>query len=267
MNKTRLNCIRLTFCPIALVLSLLLLAHSAAAVEIFKETIEQQHVLDPGGTLSIHNADGAIRVYAGDGSEVRIQAIKRAYTSGRLKSIVVDVRATRKSITIETISPPKQGALSLSDRSGTVEYIVTVPRAIRITKLDLEKGELLVEGLRGGSATAHLVNGWLLARNCFGDLDLTIVNGRMDTAYDWWENTRFSVKLSSSHGNIRALIPSDASTRITARTETGRIANALEMQKVPGERIHALNFATESEPSSAFEINSISGDIRIEKTY
>jgi hypothetical protein len=268
MNKAPLNRFRLPLWPIALILPLLLLARSAAAVEILEEIIEQRYALDPDGTLSIHNTDGAIRVYGGDSSEISIQAIKKAYTSDRLKSIVVDVSATRKSVAIATISPPKKSALSLSDRSGTVEYIVTVPHTIRITKLDLVNGEVLVDGLQGGSATAHLVNGWLAAHNCFGDLDFTIVNGRLDVAYDWWENTKFSVKLSSFDGSIRALIPSDALAGITARTGTGRIANAFEMQKeIPSEPVHALNFVIGPEPEAAFEINSSSGSIRIDKTY
>jgi hypothetical protein len=256
------------FRPIALVLPLLILAHSAMAAEIFEEAIEQRHAVDADGTLSIRNADGAIRIYGGDGAEVRIQAIKRAYTSDRLKGIVVDVKATRKSIAIDTIFPPKASALSLSDRSGTVEYIVTVPPTIRITKLDLVKGEVSVEGLRGGSATAHLVNGWLAANNCFGDLDLTSENGRLDIVYDWWEETKFSVKLSSPYGNTRVLLPTDASVAITARTDTGRIANAFEMKKeTSADPVRSLNFATIPESATAFEIGSISGDIWIDKTY
>jgi hypothetical protein len=253
---------------VVLVVALSVFVQNAIAVEIFEEIIEQKRVLDPEGTLSIRNTDGAIRVYGGNSSEISIRAIKKAYTQDRLKSIVVDVRATEKGVAIETIIPPRKSALSLSDRSGTVEYIVTVPRTIRMTKLDLVNGEVLVEGLHGGSATAHLVNGWLVAHDCFGDLDFTIVNGRLEVAYDWWENTKFSVRLSSSHGNIRALIPSDASAGIAARTGTGRIANAFEMEKeIPSEPVHSLDFATESTPETAFEINSTSGNIRIDKTY
>jgi hypothetical protein len=252
----------------ALVLPLLLLASYATAAEIFEEIVEQKHALDPDGTLTIRNTDGAIRVYGGNGAEVFILAIKKAYTSDRLKSIAVDVKATQKSMAIDTIFPPKGSALSLSDRSGTVEYIVTVPQTIRISRLDLVNGEVSVEGLRGGSATAQVVNGWLAVRNCFGDLDLTSENGRLDILYDWWEETKFSVKLSSPYGNIRAVIPTDASARITARTGSGRIANAFEMKKeTSSDPVRSLNFETGPEPETAFEISSISGDIWIDKTY
>ena len=252
----------------ALLISLLLFSPAAFGAEVLEEIIEQRHAVDPDGTFSIRNTDGSIQIYGGNGSEISIQAIKKAYTHDRLKGILVDVTATQKGVAIETIIPQRKSALSLGDRSGTVEFIVTVPQTIRITKLDLVNGEILVEGLRGGSVSAHLVNGLLTAHNCFGDLDFTIVNGRLEVVYDWWDNRKFSAKLSSSHGNIRAIIPSDASTGITARTGTGRIANALEMQKeVTREPMHSLEFATGPTPETTFEINSTSGNIRIDKAY
>jgi hypothetical protein len=252
----------------ALLIFLLLFSQSAFGAEVLEEIIEQKYTIDPDATLSLHNIDGSIRVYAGDVREISIQAIKRAYTLERLKQIVVSVNATQKSVVIETMFPPKKTGFGLSDRSGTVEYNLIVPHTTKITNLDLVNGEVLVESLRGGNAAAHVVNGWLAAHNCFGDLNLRIENGRLDVAYDWWENTKFSVKLSSAYGNIRAVIPSDASAGITARTATGRIANALDPKKEsPSEPMHALDFATEPTPETAFEINSTSGNIRIDKTY
>ena len=246
----------------------LLFTQRASAVETVEEIIKQKYAVDPDATLSLHNVDGSIRIYAGDTREISIQAIKRAYTSDRLKQIVIDVKATPKNVVIDTIFPPKKSGLSLTDRSGTVEYNLIVPLTTRITSLNLVNGEVLVDSLRGGSAVAHLVNGWLIAHNCFGDLNLRIDNGHLDVAYEWWINMKSSVKLSSVHGNIRAIIPSVASAGIIARTTTGRVANALEAKKEsPSEPIHSLDFTTRPEPETVFEINSTSGNITIEKSY
>jgi hypothetical protein len=267
MNSHALQRKRTVLSSIAFAATLFLLVQSAGAVETVEEVIEQKYAIDPDATLSVHNIDGSIRVYAGDVREISIQAIKRAYTLDQLKEIVVEVKATPKSVVIETIFPSKKSGFSLRDRSGTVEYNLVVPLTTRITNLDLVNGEVFVDSLDGGSAAAHLVNGWLIAHNCFGDLNLRIENGRLDVAYDWWDNSKFSVKLSSVHGNIRAIIPSDASAGITART-TGRIANALDPKKEsPTEPMHSLDFATGPEPETAFDINSTSGNIRIEKSY
>src|SRR6476469_1446264 len=148
-------------------------ARSACAVELLEEIIDQKFDVDPNVTLSVQNIDGSIRVYAAEEPVVTVQAIKKAYDAERLKGILVDTKATPTGIVITTSFPPRKNALS--DRSGTVDYIIVVPQTAKITQLDLTNGEVLVEGLRnGGSAKAHLVNGWMIGYNCFGDLDLAV---------------------------------------------------------------------------------------------
>ena len=88
---------------------------TASAVELLEEIIEQKYDVDPDATLSVQNTDGSIRVYAADQATITIQAIKKAYKQERLEGIVVDVKATRKSVAITTSFPPRANALS--DRS------------------------------------------------------------------------------------------------------------------------------------------------------
>jgi len=239
---------------------------TAAAVEVLEATLEQKYELDSDATLSISNTDGSIRIYAAETREVSIQAIKKAYTAERLKGIVVDVKATRKNIAVGTTFPPRKNALS--DRSGTVDYIVIVPQTIKITQLDLVNGEVMVEGLRGGSAKAHLINGWLAGHNCFGDLDLMIETGRLDLAYDWWESQKFSVNASSKRGSIRAMLPSDSSLTLNASTVTGKIAYALDEKKSSAKDvIRSLNTVIGSDPEAVIEMKADDGNIRIDKSY
>ena len=250
----------------ALINASFFLGGTAFAVEPLEEIIDQKYELDATATLSVTNTDGSIRVYAAEGPGVTIRAFKRAYTGERLRGIVVDVKATRSSIAITTTFPPRKNALS--DRSGTVDYIIIVPPTVRITDLSLTNGELLVEGLRGGSANAHLVNGWLAGHNCFGDLNLTLENGRLDVAYDWWENNKFSVKASSTHGSVRALLPSDASFSLNATALEGRVANGFATTKTKsGDVIHSVATVIGSEAGAAISLEAGRGNIRIEKTY
>src|SRR2546421_2694026 len=208
---------------------LLCLGSTASGVEVLEEIVEQKYDVDANATLSVANIDGSIRVYAAEAPQIVIQAIKKAYTRERLQGIVVDVKATRNSVAITTSFPPRKNALA--DRSGTVDYIIVAPKTVRITDLSLTNGELLVDGLRGGSANAHLVNGWLAGHNCFADLTLAVETGRLDVAYDWWENHKFSVKASSTRGNVRAILPSDASLSLNATALEGRVANSFEEKK------------------------------------
>jgi hypothetical protein len=244
----------------------LFLLQPAFAVEPLEEIIEQKYELDATAAVSVANTDGSIRVYAAEGPGITIRAFKKAYTEERLRGIVVDVKATRSSIAITTNFPPRKNALS--DRSGTVDYIIIVPPTVRITDLSLTNGELLVEGLRGGSANAHLVNGWLAGHNCFGDLNLTLEKGRLDVAFDWWENDKFSVKAESTYGNVRAILPSDASASLNATALEGRVANSFETKKTSsGDVIHSVATVIGPEAEAAISLEAGRGNIRIDKTY
>ena len=259
--------LRAVWSCIGLVLTVLSV-RSAAAVEVHEEIVTQRENLDPDGTLTVHNIEGAIHIYGGNEGEVLIRAVKKAYTEERLRDIAVEVKSTSKNIAIQTIIPPKLKGLSLDDRSGTVEYVITVPQAIVITNLEMTTGELTINGLSGGSVSTHLVNGVLIARNCFSDLNLTIVNGKLEAMYDWWDNRKFSARLLSSNGHIRAVVPPDEPIGFAAKTETGQIKNNLDKTtSAKFEVVRTLKFAITPEPETIFEINSISGNITIDKSY
>lgn len=247
-----------------------LLGAHAFAVEILEETVHETHEVDSGATLSIRNTDGSIRIYAADVPEITVSAIKKAYSAKRLHGIQVDVEADAKSVVVKTTFPPAPGEWSLQDRSGTVEYTIIVPLTTRVTKCDLVNGEILVEGLRGGGAKAHLVNGWLSGHNCFADIDLAIVNGHLDVANDWWENKAFTVKAESVNGSIRALIPADASLKIDATSAHGHVASTLPADDGSTGRSRtapSMSFELGDAEGRHLRMTALNGNIRIEKAY
>ena len=250
----------------ALALVLLFAASPAFAVEALEEVVVQKYNVDSDATLSVQNIDGSIRIYAADKPEIRLQAIKKAYDRERLEAIRVDVKATQHNVAITTTFPPRKNALS--DRSGTVDYIIVVPQSARVTEVNLTNGEVLVEGLRpGGRARARLVNGWMAGHNCFGDLDLAVETGRLDVAYDWWENHEFSIKAFSPRGNIRAFFPSDSALNLSATATEGRIANGFAPKKAkPGEEIiHSVAEVIGSDAEATVSLEARRGNIRIDK--
>jgi hypothetical protein len=242
-----------------------LFARAVCAVELLEEIVEQKYNVGADATLSVQNIDGSIRVYAAEQPVISIQAIKKAYNQERLKGIVVAVNATPNSVTVTTSLPPRKNAVS--DRSGTVDYIIVVPQTAKIAQLELVNGEILVEGLRhGGSAKARLANGWVAGHNCFADLDLSVENGRLDVAYDWWENHEFAVKAFSTRGNIRAAFPSDSSVNLSAAASDGRVANGFDSKKTsPADVIHSVTEVIGSDAQAVISLEARRGNIRIEK--
>jgi len=227
--------------------------------------IDRSYKVEPNATLSITNRDGSIRVYGagGDIREVRVEAIKRAYSANRLKAISVQISATPNSITIET-SYPNDSSAAFSDRSGTVDYVIVVPQTIRISKLELTNGEVLVEELRSDEARAKLGNGRLFAHNCFGNLDLALDSGNVAIVYEWWEEGEFSVRSKVENGNAFAYVPSEAAFHLIARTVTGKIANDFaEQRDRRSEPVRKIDMSVGGESKTTFQFETQDGNIKI----
>ena len=247
------------------IVSCLLLGCRPPVDRTLEEIIDQVYPVEPTATLSVTNRDGTIRVYAA-GSETRnvwVQAIKRAYSAERLKAISLQVSAQPNAISIETIYPPDSGA-GFSDRSGTVDYVIVVPQTIRISKLELSNGEMLVEGMRSEETRAQLGNGRLFANNCFGNLDLNLKTGVLAIKYEWWEELEFSIRAAVQNGHTVAYIPSEAAFHVMAHTGTGKIANdfAEKEQRRP-EPVNKIDMLVGGGGKATFQFENQDGNIKL----
>jgi DUF4097 and DUF4098 domain-containing protein YvlB len=249
----------------ALVASCLLLSCRSAVDQTLEEMFDQTYSIEPTGTINVANRDGSIRIYgAGGGNhEVRVEAVKKAYSAERLKAISVRVSAQPNSISIATIYPPDSGS-AFSDRSGTVDYVIVVPQTIRISKLELTNGEVQVEELRSEETRVQLGNGRLFAHNCFGNLDISVKTGNLAIVYEWWEEREFSIRCTIQEGNAFAYIPSDAAFHLIAQTATGKIANDFaEQQDRHLEPVSKIDMSVGDESKTTFQFETRDGNIKI----
>jgi DUF4097 and DUF4098 domain-containing protein YvlB len=248
-----------------LVATCLLLGCPPAVDRTLEEMIDHVYPVEPTATLSVTNRDGSIRVYAagGDTRDVRVEAIKKAYSAERLKAISIKVSAQPNAISFETIYPP-DSPMGFSDRSGTVDYVIVVPPTIRISKLELTNGEVLIEGMRSEEAHAQLGNGRLFAHNCFGNLDLTLKTGNLAIAYEWWEELEFSIRATIQNGNAFAYIPTDATFHLIAHTATGKIANDFaEKEQRRAEPINKVDMLVGGGDKTLFQFETQDGNVKI----
>jgi hypothetical protein len=162
---------------------------------------------------------------------MRVHAVKRAYQRARLKQIAIDVSTRPGSISITTKFPPRS-KWGLFDRSGTVDYTVTVPATANISGLELDAGEILVDGMRGAATRARLGEGRMFARNCFTNLDLAIRRGNLILSYDWWEKSTFTAQANPAQGNAWAYLPVGGAFHLRAKAVHGEIFNDFETRAV-----------------------------------
>jgi hypothetical protein len=216
------NCRRL--CPIVGALLILLSGCNTAQNRVLEETFERLYTIEPTTNITIQNGDGAVLVYGSNVNGMRVRAVKKAYRRARLTEIAIDVSAKPGSISITTKFPRKP-KWALFDRSGTVDYTIVVPAAATISGLDLDAGEILVDGMRGPTTRARLGEGRIFARNCFSNLDLGVRRGNVIVSYDWWEGDKFSAEADIAQGNVSAYIPGDAAFHLLATATHGKIAS------------------------------------------
>jgi DUF4097 and DUF4098 domain-containing protein YvlB len=227
--------------------------------------IDHSYPVEPTATLSVTNRDGSIRVYAAgaETTDIRVEAIKKAYRPERLKMISVNISARRDAVSIETIYP-KDSSGGFSDRSGTVDYVIVVPQSIRIAKLELGDGEILVEGMRGDEGHVKLGNGRLFAHNCFGNLDLELKTGNLSIAYEWWEDLAFAIHSTVQQGNSFAYIPTEAAFHLVAHTATGKIANDFqEKEQRHAEPENKIDLPVNGGGKTTFQFETQDGNIKI----
>lgn len=216
------NCQKL--CPIIGALLISLGGCDTADNRVIEETFERLYTIEPSTDMTIHNGDGAVLVYGSNVNEMRVRAVKKAYRRARLTQIAINVSVKSGSISITTKFPPKP-RWALFDRSGTVDYTIVVPAMTNISQLDLDAGEVLVDGMRGPMTRARLGQGRIFARNCFGNLDLAVRRGNVIVSYDWWEDGKFSAQADIAQGNAWAYIPGDAAFHFLAEATHGKIAS------------------------------------------
>jgi hypothetical protein len=213
--------------PIIGALLILLTGCSSKQQRVIEETFERVDTVEPSANITIQNEDGAVFLYGSTVNEMKVHAVKKAYRRERLNQIAIDVSTKQGAASITTKFPPKP-KWGLFDRSGTVDYTIVVPATASISLLDLNAGEILLDGMRGPMTRARLGEGGIFARNCFTNLDLAVRRGNAIVSFDWWEESRLSAQANIGHGNAWAYLPSDAAFHLLANAAHGKVFNDFE---------------------------------------
>ena len=202
----------------------LLFAKEVSAGEVLEDVVERRFPLDPSGTFSLRAIDGTVEIFGTDSQEVKIVAVKKAFSPERLNAIAIRVDARQNAVNIET-TPPPAPRHQFSDRSGTVEYTINIPQTARIARVELPTGELVIDGMRGASIAASLGSGQLVIHNCFCDQTIHVNQGGLNVFFDWMEEHPISIEAKIEDGNLSARLPTDAAFHLHAVAKEGHVSS------------------------------------------
>lgn len=206
------------------------------------ETFSQTYPLSATGRVSIANINGDVHINAWDGNSVKVDAIKRAYSSQRLSEVTIDVQSTADSIQIKTKYPEDRvySGRNREDSWASVEYTLSVPRRVRLDGAELVNGSLDIQGVQG-DVNASLVNGTVKASGLGGEVKLSTVNGGVEANVAALDGAK-SVSLISVNGPIVLVVPSGASADVKASTVHGPITNDFGLKVEDGQFVgHSMN--------------------------
>ena len=239
-------------------------AQKIAADEL-REEFRQTYPLGAGGRVTLNNINGSVRVTTWERDEVRVEAVKHAYTKARLDEARVEVDAAADSVQIRTRYP--EGNLRFErgsrDNPAGVEYTLTVPRGARLESVELINGDLTVEGL-AGEVKASCINGRLTARDLAGEAKLSTINGTLEANFARLEEAK-TFALNSVNGRVVLTLPSDASATVRASTVHGTISNDLGLPVRRGRYVGADMAGQLGAGGARVKLSSVNGTIEVRR--
>jgi hypothetical protein len=240
-----------------------LVPSSLPAGEVLEDVVERRFPLDPSGTFSLRAIDGTVEIYGTDSREVKIVAVKKAFSPERLNAIAIRVDARHDAVNIETTPPPPRHN-HFSDPSGTVEYTINVPQTARIERVELPHGELVINGMRGASIAANLHSGQLVIHNCFCDQAIHVNQGGLNFFFDWMEERPISIEAEVEDGNMLARLPTDAAFHLHAVAKRGHVSSDFSpMETRKRGDASEINEVIGDAPTTKLSFRASQGNIRV----
>src|SRR5919107_6031050 len=230
------------------------------------EEFHQTYPLSATGRVALSNINGSVRISSWDRNEVKVDAVKRAYTQERLREAQIRVDANSGSIEIETEYPDYHWTDRDTERHenpASVDYTLTVPRSARVEEVSLVNGGLDIEGV-GGPVHASSVNGRVAARGLTGAVTLSVVNGRLEATLDSL-NSSGAVNLSAVNGPLVVTIPSDSNATVHADTVHGPISNDFGLPVREGEYVGRELAGRLGSGGARVSLNNVNGSIQLKR--
>jgi len=227
------------------------------------EVMERTYEIDPTARLKILNLRGSISIHGADTQELKLRATKKAPGAAQLQDINVSVAAESGSVSISTSVLP-QKKRSPSNGADTVDYDLVVPRTINIVRLELEDGNVLIEGIEDEDVRADVVDGQVTIRKCCANLHVAIANGDLDLSFKDCGQHSFVTDAQLTHGKAKILLPREAAIHVRAQTAEGTVSNDFaDMVQVNGGTTRKVDLSLGSGARSQLAVRVTTGDITI----
>lgn len=241
------------------------LAFSAAAHASdgdLREEFHQTYPLSATGSLELNNINGQVQITAWDRNEVKVDAVKRAWTKERLDEAKIIVEPSADRIFIKTEYPSRDLTFNNDrhDNPASVDYNITLPRTARLDEVKLVNGNLTIEGI-SGEVRANCVNGRLRATGLGSASKLSAVNGTLEATFAQLPSG--TLELHDVNGRLSVTIPSDAQATVKANTVNGSISNNFDLPVQKGRYVGSRMEGQLGNGGTEISLHNVNGRIEV----
>ena len=219
------------------------------------QQVSETRKLDPRGTFTLENTNGAVVIEAWGESSVSIEAEKVAPES-ELDDLRVEIKGEGNRVDVTTRFP--RGGWG---RHGHVDYRVKVPRDARV-EVETTNGAVKVLGA-GGSVRATTTNGSLEVADSGGDVEASTTNGSIRAGYRQSPGGG-TQRFSTTNGSVVVTLPADASGDFSGSTVNGGISTDFPLQ-VSGRFGGRKLSGRLGDGSARFELSTVNGALKVLK--
>jgi hypothetical protein len=219
--------------------------------------------LESGGAVLLDNADGDIEISGWEEEEVDVVAYRRRdlppeaglyFLSGRFSFADIQMQKIGETINIKTAQEGSGG------KGSIVDYVLKVPRSVRLDRVGNGRGDILISGLYG-QAVVEAKKGRVAIGNYSGSLDVRVENGSVEAELlDL--RPEDSVRIKVDRGDIVLYLEPRIAARFSLEALSGNISSEIDLsQPLPAQKVTA----TTGDGGVVLELTALQGDIKIRK--
>lgn len=206
--------------------------------------------------VSVVNVQGSIRVEGWDRSEVELTVIKTAENPGAsLADVRILIEPAAESLRVRTVY------LGESNPSVRVDYLLRVPRQVRLQGLRTVNGDIVVRNLEG-VVEAHTLNGDIEQTGVAGSVMAGTLNGSVAVSLRALPEPGGRLELETINGDVILRLPSEANADLELSAVAGQIESDWLFEAAGGGDDTALR-ARLGRGGVPVRLRTIRGNIRV----
>ena len=240
-----------------------ILALPAASVGAQDETERVSRVvkLQPGGTLRLKSFSGHVTIAATDGSDVVIDAVRRAPRE-RLDRIKLEIRSESSTVEIEANHRDSSWFNSRHNNVVETDFDIKVPKRTNID-VDVFSSPVEVKGVEG-SHRVHTFSGRIAIDDGTGAMQAHSFSGPIEIRTRSWQE-RQTIDVDTFSGNVRLHVPESARGDVSFRSFSGHLDSDVPLTLRTSSR-RSLEAVMGSGPAGGtVRVKTFSGNVRIDK--